>query len=159
MKAQLNTLWRLPSGESRLVSTFLSGASSLPQRLLLVIAGAALEVAVMAALGTRGATAVLGLPGPLAIAMAASVGIFAGPWPALIVAAAGVSAYLGFLSDFGHAVSLGVVAVSATLWLVISLLIAVAATILRRQVAAHLALQEHNEELYRRLEQSLLPPT
>jgi serine phosphatase RsbU (regulator of sigma subunit) len=159
MKARLNTLWRLWSGESRLARAFLSGASSTPQRLLLVIVGAALEVAVMAVLGTLGATRVLGLPGPLAVGIAASVGIFAGPQSALIVGAAGVTAYLGFLSNFGHSLSLGVVVASALLWLVMSVLIALAAGTVRRQVAARLESQQHTEELYQRLEQSLLPGT
>jgi alpha-tubulin suppressor-like RCC1 family protein len=46
VEARLNTLWRSWSDESRLARAFLSGASSTPQRLLLVILGAALEVAV-----------------------------------------------------------------------------------------------------------------
>ena len=67
-----------------------------------VLVGIALEVALMFGLGMIGASGVLGLPGPLAVAIAAVVGVLARPRYAVVVAAAGCAAYLAFLSEFGR---------------------------------------------------------
>ena len=153
----MHTLWRRWSVDSRLAAAFLAAPASLLRRLLLALAGAALEVALIAALGGLGAKSVLGLPGPLAVAIAAVVGIFAGPIAAALVSASGVLAYVAFLSHFGRVIGPGVLAASALLWVVLSLLIALAAAMLRRQMAARATSQRHADELYRRLEESLLP--
>ena len=142
--------------ESRLATAFLA-RPSLPIRYLITAAGVALEVVVMALLGMLGSTNVLGLPGPLAVACAATAGIFAGPLAALLVSFAGFVAYMGFLTHFGRTVHPGVLAASAVLWLGMSLIIALAAAAVRRQVTARIATQSHTEELYRLLEESLLP--
>ena len=89
-----------------------------------VLVGIALEVALMLGLGMIGATGVLGLPGPLAVAIASVVGIVAGPRYAVVVAAAGCVAYLAFLSEFGRQVPYTVVAVSSLLWIGMPWLIA-----------------------------------
>jgi serine phosphatase RsbU (regulator of sigma subunit) len=153
----MHTLWRRWSVDSRLAAAFLAAPSSLLRRLLLSLLGAALEVALMAALGGLGAKSVLGLPGPLAVAIAAVVGIFAGPLAAALVSATGAISYVAFLSHFGRTIDPGVLVASSLLWVVLSVLIALAAAMLRRQVAARIASQRHTDELYRRLEESLLP--
>ena len=54
-----------------------------------VIVAAALEVAFMALFGWMGPARVLGLPGPIAVAIAGTAGILAGPWAAFIVVSVG----------------------------------------------------------------------
>ena len=122
-----------------------------------VLVGIALEVALMFGLGMIGASGVLGLPGPLAVAIAAVVGIVARPRYAVVVAAAGCVAYLAFLSEFGRQVPYTVVAVSSLLWIGMPWLIARAGHSLRREVLARQSAQEEVEGLYHLLEQGLLP--
>lgn len=122
-----------------------------------VLAGIALEVALMFGLGMIGASGVLGLPGPLAVAIAAVVGVIAKPRYAAVVAAAGCAAYLAFLSEFGRQVPYTVVAVSSLLWIGMPWLIARAGHSLRREVLARQSAQEEVEDLYHLLEQGLLP--
>ena len=122
-----------------------------------VLVGILLEVALMFGLGMIGASDVLGLPGPLAVAIAAVVGVLARPRYAAVVAAAGCVAYLAFLSEFGREVPYAVVAVSSLLWIGMPWLIARAGHSLRREVLARQSAQEEVEDLYHLLEQGLLP--
>jgi serine phosphatase RsbU (regulator of sigma subunit) len=111
----------------------------------------------MFGLGLFGPADVLGLPGPLAVAIAALVGVIAKPRHAAAVAAAGCLAYLVFLSDFGRDVHLAVVAISSVLWIGMPWVIARAGHSLRRQVLARQHAQLEVEDLYHGLEQGLLP--
>lgn len=107
--------------------------------------------------GLMGSGRALGLPGPLAVAIAAGAGIVAGPWAALIVAGAGSLAYLDFLSKFGSSINMEVVALSSLLWIVMAVGIAQMAKLVRRQLNARLDAQRESEELHLLLERGLLP--
>jgi serine phosphatase RsbU (regulator of sigma subunit) len=120
-------------------------------------AGLVVEVALMFGLGLFGPAHVLGLPGPLTVAVAAIVGILAQPRHAALVAAAGCLAYWVFLSDFGREVHYPVVVISSVLWIGMPWLIARAGHSLRRQVLARQDAQLEVEDLYHGLEQGLLP--
>ena len=148
---------RQPIGESLLVRAALRGATPWRHAVVPVLVGIALEVALMFGLGMIGPADVLGLPGPLAVAIAAVVGILARPRDAALVAATGCLAYLAFLSGFGREVTYAVVAVSSVLWVSMPWLIARAGHSLRREVLARQDAQDEVEDLYHVLEQGLLP--
>lgn len=135
----------------------LRGAAPRRRAVVPLIVGIVLEVAVMFGLGLIGAAHSLGLPGPLAVAIAAVVGISGRPWHAAAVAAAGCLAYLTFLSEFGREVPLHVVAISSALWIAMPWMIARAGHSLRRQVLDRQQAQHELEDLYHSLEQGLLP--
>ena len=111
----------------------------------------------MFVLGMIGPAGSLGLPGPLAVAIASAAGIVARPRDGAMVAAAGCLAYLTFLSEFGQNVSYLVVVISSILWITMPWLIARAVHSLRRQVLARQNAQLEIEELYIGLEQGLMP--
>lgn len=136
---------------------FLRGTTPRQHALVPVLVGSVLEVALMFGLGVFGASAVLGLPGPLAVAIATVVGILARPRHAAVVAAVGCLAYLVFLSDFGRQVPYAVVTLSSALWIGMPWLFARAGHSLRREVQARHSAQEEVEDLYQLLERSLLP--
>jgi len=146
-----------PIGESLLVRTVLRSTTPRRHPVVPVLVGSALETALMYGLGMIGPADVLGLPGPLAVAIAAAAGIVAKPRHAAVVAAIGCLAYLAFLSHFGREVHYAVVAISSVLWIGMSWLIARAGHSLRRQVMARQNAQDEVEELYHVLEQGLLP--
>jgi serine phosphatase RsbU (regulator of sigma subunit) len=145
------------AGESLLVRVVLRSATPQGHPLAPLLVGIALEVALMLGLGMIGPARILGLPGPLAVAIAAVVGIVAKPRHAAIAAAVGCLAYLAFLSRFGRDVPYAVVAISSALWIGMPWLIARAAHSLRRQVMARQNAQDEVEDLYHVLEQGLLP--
>ena len=147
------------AGESLLVRAVLRGAAPRAARRSGTAdrRASSLEVALMFGLGLIGPAHVLGLPGPLAVAIAAVVGIVARPRHAAVVAAAGCLAYLVFLSDFGREVPYHVVAISSVLWIGMPWVIARAGHSLRRQVLARQNAQLEMEDLYHGLEQGLLP--
>jgi serine phosphatase RsbU (regulator of sigma subunit) len=145
-----------PWDESLLVRAVLSGTMR-PNATVPLVIGIALEVGVMFVLGLFNPGDVLGLPGPLAVAIAGAVGVVAGPRHAIVVAGAGCLAYLAFLSHFGEHVTYPVVAASSALWIAVPWLIARAAQSLRRQVLARAKAQLEVEHLYLGLEQGLLP--
>jgi serine phosphatase RsbU (regulator of sigma subunit) len=145
------------SSESLLVRAVLRRAATPRHPFVPLLIGSALEVALMFDLGMIGPADVLGLPGPLAVAIAAVVGIVATPRHAAVVAAVGCLAYLAFLSHFGRDVHYAVVAISSVLWIGMPWLIARAGHSLRRQVMARQNAQDEVEDLYHVLEQGLLP--
>jgi serine phosphatase RsbU (regulator of sigma subunit) len=144
-------------GESWLMRAVLRSTTPRRHAFVPVLVGMALEVALMFGLGIIGASDVLGLPGPLAVAIAAVVGILARPRYAAAAAAVGCAAYLAFLSEFGRQVPYPVVAISTLLWIAMPWLIARAVHSLRREVLARQSAQEEVEDLYHLLEQGLLP--
>lgn len=135
----------------------LRGIAPQGQTLLPVLAGSVLEIALMFVLGMIGPADVLGLPGPLTVAIAGIAGIVGRPWHAVVVATAGCLAYLAFLSGFGENVSYPVVAMSSVLWIGMPWLVARAGHSLRRQVVARQIAQQEVQELYHGLEEGLLP--
>jgi serine phosphatase RsbU (regulator of sigma subunit) len=148
---------RQRAGESLLVRVVLRNTVLQRHPVVPVLVGIALEVALMFNLGLIGPARALGLPGPLAVAIAAVVGIVARPRHAVVVAAAGCLAYLAFLSDFGQDVPYAVVAISSVLWIGMPWLLARAGHSLRRQMTARQNAQDEVEELYHVLEEGLLP--
>lgn len=157
MAASNEPMKRQDAGESLLLRVALRGTRPWRHPFLPLLAGIALEVALMYGLGMIGPADVLGLPGPLAVAIASVVGIVATPRHAVVVAAVGCLAYLAFLSDFGREVTYAVVAISSTLWIGMPWLIARAGHSLRRQVLERQSAQDQVEDLYHVLEQGLLP--
>lgn len=151
------TIWKRGATDSRLVALVFNDSRTPARVVAATVIGAASEVAVMAALGLMGPGRVLGLPGPLAVAIAAAVGIYAGTGAGVFVAAVGVFAYVAFLSEFGRLVHPEVVIPSAILWISLSYVIARGGNSVRRQVIGRLEAQDQTEALYRRLERSLLP--
>jgi serine phosphatase RsbU (regulator of sigma subunit) len=146
-----------PAGEQFLVRAVARGTAPDRSAVMPLIVGIALEVALMFVLGLIGPADVLGLPGPLAVAIAAGVGVVARPRHAVVVAAAGCLAYLAFLSDFGRVVHYPVVAISSVLWISMPWVIARVGHSLRRQILARQHAQLELEDLYHGLEQGLLP--
>jgi serine phosphatase RsbU (regulator of sigma subunit) len=144
---------------TRLASVLLDATAKRGQAVLWTAVGAALEIAIMVLLGFLGAARVLGLPGPLAVAIAGFVGIVCGIEASVVVSLAAAVAYGGFLGHFGHTIHPAVIAASGVLWVVMSALIARGGGSLRRQIIARLQAQTYTEALYRDLEQSLLPTT
>ena len=149
LKRELTDSWLLRA----LLREAISGKFYAP----VVIVAAALEVAFMALFGWMGSSRVLGLPGPIAVAIAGGAGILAGPWAAFIVGCVGALAYLDFLADFGRSVHLGVIVLSSLLWIVMSVAIAQMAKLVRRQLHARLDAQRESEELHLLLERGLMP--
>jgi serine phosphatase RsbU (regulator of sigma subunit) len=156
MAAQRTLTGQRVRDDSMLVRAVLRGTAR-PNATAPMVVGIALEVGLMFILGLFEPAHVLGLPGPLAVIIAAGVGVIAGPRRAVVVAAAGCVAYLAFLSQFGTEVAYPVVAASSVLWIAIPWVIARSALSLRRQVLARQRAQIEVEELYLGLEQGLLP--
>jgi serine phosphatase RsbU (regulator of sigma subunit) len=142
---------------SRLFTLIIEGPHSRAQAIGSVLIGTLLEVALMVILGLVPPGAVTGLPGPLAVAIAATVAMFAGLLAGLLVIAAGALGYLAFITDFGHYTHAPAVVASSLLWIALVVLVAVSARWVRQLLTARLQAQARSEELYRSLEQSLLP--
>ena len=130
----------------RLFTFVLNGPRSRLQAIGSTIVGVVLEVVAMAILGSVGATSVLGIPGPLAVAIAAAVGIFAGVTASCIVAVTGALSYYAFLGDFGRSVHPAVLIVSSLLWIVMAVLIAFGGSWVRKLLAARLKAQARTDE-------------
>lgn len=154
-----HTDWRPRQAGTRLVSLMIDAQVTRRQVMLWVVTGVAVEIAVMALLGLLGTPRVVGLPGPLGVAVAGFVGIFCGVEASIVVAVVAVLAYFVFLGHFGEAIHPAVIAAAGTLWVIMSVLVARGGGSLRRHVVARLRAQEHSETLYRDLERSLLPAT